>query len=306
MKRKIIKQGNGSYIFTLPIDWIRENNLQAGDEIVASQRDKALVLRHDGGKTDKVVEIKINTPNLNLIKHRILSSYLSGAAEVNLHLNFNTLKDRNNKQVDINQFVREYANSLHSFSVVEQKDNHFKIIEVSASSNNGFDSMLQQAFNSLLLMGEQSLEALKEGNKKEIEDLDFKRRDVKRFTDYCIRLLNKMEYKEHKKTASIYLIVKCIEKIAETYKHIAIHFKNNNDKNIIQLHEDINSMIRLNIAVYNKFDEKKVEEYFGIRDRIYVNIYKAGSRKTDSGLLENIEQLRRLSTSLMNELMVVQ
>ncbi|MDP2750181.1 MAG: hypothetical protein Q8O89_05090 [Nanoarchaeota archaeon] len=305
MNRKIVNQRNGSFTITLPIEWIRANNLQAGDEIVASQRDKALVLRHAGGKTDKVVEIKINTPNLNLIKHRILSSYLSGATEVNLYLNFTELQDINKRKVDINQFVRGYANSLHSFSVVEQKDNHFRIIEVSASSNNGFDSMLQQAFNSLLLMGEQSLSALKKGNVKEIEDLNFKYRDVKRFTNYCIRILNKMEYKDHKKTANIYSIVKYIEKIADTYRHIGKHYKKNPDKDIIRMYEGVNAMVRINISIYNKFDDTKLEEYFTIRDKIYLDIYKS-NRKQDKGLLENIEYMRWLSMHLMNELMVVQ
>ncbi|MDP2750450.1 MAG: AbrB/MazE/SpoVT family DNA-binding domain-containing protein [Nanoarchaeota archaeon] len=305
MKRKIIKQGNGAYVLTLPIDWIRTNNLQAGDTLTASQRDNALVLRHDGGKTDKVVEIKINTPNLNLIKHRILSAYLSGATEVNLYTNFTELQDRNKRKVDINQFVRGYANSLHSFSVVEQKDNYFKIIEVSASSNNGFDSMLQQAFNSLLLMGEQSLSALKEGNIKEIEDLNFKYKDVKRFTNYCIRLLNKLEYKDYKKTANIYAVVNYIEKIADTYRHIAKHFRKNPDNDIIRMYNGVNAMVRLNISIYNKFDDTKLEEYFMIRDKVYLDVYKSNKNK-DKALLENIEYLRWLSTHLMKELMVVQ
>ena len=44
MRRRIIKQGNNSFRSTVPIKWIKENNLEAGDEIEVFEEDNQLII----------------------------------------------------------------------------------------------------------------------------------------------------------------------------------------------------------------------------------------------------------------------
>ena len=44
MRRRIIKQGNNSFTSTVPIKWIKENNLEAGDEIEVFEEDNQLII----------------------------------------------------------------------------------------------------------------------------------------------------------------------------------------------------------------------------------------------------------------------
>jgi len=44
MKRKIIKQGHNTLTITLPSEWVKKLNLNAGDEIEVYERDSGLVI----------------------------------------------------------------------------------------------------------------------------------------------------------------------------------------------------------------------------------------------------------------------
>ncbi len=44
MRRKIIQQGNNSYTLTLPIGWVRDENILPGTEVIVEQEDKHLIV----------------------------------------------------------------------------------------------------------------------------------------------------------------------------------------------------------------------------------------------------------------------
>ena len=46
MKRKIIKQGHNTLTMTLPSDWVRKLNLEAGEEVDVCENNGSLVIKH--------------------------------------------------------------------------------------------------------------------------------------------------------------------------------------------------------------------------------------------------------------------
>ena len=53
MKRKLILQGNKSYTLTLPINWIKEQNLESGDDLEVMPQDTDLLIKGTGGKKEE-------------------------------------------------------------------------------------------------------------------------------------------------------------------------------------------------------------------------------------------------------------
>ncbi len=78
--RKIYSSGRGSYIVTLPKDWVEKNGLKAGDGILMQIGDKSIVISTGENSKKPKKDALIDAKNLEgepLIR-RIISYYLAG------------------------------------------------------------------------------------------------------------------------------------------------------------------------------------------------------------------------------------
>ena len=77
--RRIIKFGNSSYVISLPISWVKENNLKKGDLVYLEKngKDELVILptKHDTGNNGKEIVIDAANKDAETLKREITSAY---------------------------------------------------------------------------------------------------------------------------------------------------------------------------------------------------------------------------------------
>jgi phosphate uptake regulator len=304
MKRKIIKQGAG-YTITLPIDWIRKYGLDSGDEIDMNHRGASIVIGNDKSKQIENASLILNG-NKNQIINQIVAAYRKGTDEVMINFDRTDVVDRNGNTHKTNKIVQDIVNELIGFSVVEQKPNYFLIKNISKTDKDSFDIILRRAFLLLMNLSEESMKAIQKKDKKNLEEVPFIYHNIRQLVNYALRLLNKHEYHDHSKTANMYASVNNIDEIANALRHIAKHYSQPNIKisnESIILCQETHSLLRLMYELFYELKDEKLEKYFELRDKIYIDYMKGKNSKKFDGILENIGYIRVMATNLVRERM---
>ncbi len=313
MKRKIVAQGNQSLTLTLPIKWVREQGLKAGDEVDVNHSGGELILSKGSPKRGGTVKITVTpaTNNSKLLRSMIFGAYRSGADEIAIELETLELMDRDLGRVKTIKYIQDTVNLLIGVSIVEQTKNFCKIKDITGASEEEFDTILRRSFLLILSIGDQSLKAFQEKDKEAFEDVPLIYESIRKFTEYCMRLLSKYEYKEHENTGHFYAIVICFDDISDAYRHITKHFATSKlTPEVVKAYQDLNHFMR---SVYEWFysptDKKLLQELFRFRDISYKSIYSAETEKAklvqDGGVLEAIQAMRASATRMIRERMAM-
>lgn len=312
MKRKIVAQGNQSLTLTLPIKWVREQQLKPGEEIEVSQQGSELILSKEGRKKGGTVRISVTaaTNNSKLLRSLILGAYRSGADEIEVRFETLELIDRDLGRVKTIKYVQDMVNTLIGVSIVEQTKNFCRIKDITGSSEEEFDNIFRRTFLLILSIAEQSIKAFTEKDKEALEDVPLIYDSIRKFIEYSMRLLGKYEYKEHESASHFYSIVTCFEDISDAYRHLTKHFATAKlSPQVIRAYEDVNAFMRKTYDwFYSPTDQKLAQELFDIRDASYKSL-TAEKQKTkqphDSGVLEALQAMRAAATQIIRERMAM-
>ncbi|OVE74609.1 hypothetical protein BVX95_01830 [archaeon D22] len=193
-KRKIIKQGNGAYTITLPIDWIRKNKI--ADGFVTIENNNELLTIDPRGLKETQKEITINLEASDKIYLRTLISglYRQGYDIV-------TLKH----EIIDKKIVYEIVNSLFGMEIVDDAENHIIIKNIS-SENYQTDALAIKICQRI----NQMLHSLLEPDNK-TADIDIFRQNNMKTRDLCLRNLQKTS---DETSHELYSLILSLEKIS--------------------------------------------------------------------------------------------
>lgn len=312
MKRKLIKQGIGALTITLPKEWISKYNLKAGDEIEMEEIEKNLLLRTEG-KRGILRKITIDIDNLNqvLIWRYLTSAYRLGYDEITLKFS-NIEKNYDIKlsslivlekkaKMSTLEVIQDIVNRFVGLEIIDHEKNYCVIKDLGETSEKDFEITLRRIFLLLLSMTEESLLGLKKAKntKNIVRSIDI---NVDKFTDFCLRVLNKMGYKKSNKTNSIYSIIILLEFIGDEYKKISIHTYDSKlkiDSKLINIHEDINKFLNLFYELFYKFNEKRIAEIYDLDEQLTNEINSLKLNNEEKEILHHLKKIKRYITDLV-------
>ena len=207
MKRKVVKQGTSTLTVSLPSKWVHRFALKTGDEVHIEEKDNALLL---SSLSPHAIDKKtIDLANLDPLTNRcILDAYHAGHDEIRLVTPAHQ---------DIAQF-KNVLNELIGFELVEEGKNYCVLRDISGSSDKEFDNLYRRIFLLIKNMAEESAVLLKDGKFDGLLEQIAKDKEVNKFTNVCLRHLNKRGYKEFTKTQMIFSVLQRLEEIGDEYK----------------------------------------------------------------------------------------
>jgi len=209
MKRKIIQMAGKTMVVSLPSNWVKKYGIKKGEEVEVEERGTNITI--NSGKSVSTEKFKFSASGLHpLIRRTLLRAYLEGYDEIEISF------DEKEQFSLIHNLV---SNELIGFEITKQEKNICLIKDIAPVSEGEFDNILRRIFLMVKSMGETSLEAIKKKDKKELEAVIKKDLEVNKFSNFCIRLLNKRGYKDFKKTTTYFFVLNQLESIADEYKH---------------------------------------------------------------------------------------
>ncbi|MBI2142383.1 phosphate uptake regulator PhoU [Candidatus Woesearchaeota archaeon] len=252
MKRKVIQIAGSTQLVSLPRAWAKRNNIQKGQEVdVEEDGDKVIVSTTNAPKKS-VIEIDLSGITPRLADRFLARAYQLGYDE--LIINYDSL--------DVAAAIQQKVPELLGFDIYEQTKNRFVIKSISSRLEIDFDSALRKAFLIATSMADLCLEAASQKDIKALEHIRYRDLDLNKFCYFCLRAINKNQYKGHDNRI-LYYLVETLEDVGDSYKELADNLakKGVTDK-LIKAITKVNNVFKLSYEFFYKPDKGKVVDTY--------------------------------------------
>ena len=282
MKRKVNRVGQNTLTVSLPASWVKRSSIESGDEVnVIEQGTSLVVMLEDKIKPTKAV---LDTSKFGFFHKSMLSDvYHLGYDEVEVHFK----DEKEFKQ------IQDRLQSYIGFEVVDQGEKHCLIKDVSKSSELEFDSVLRRIFLLLVDISDKCVDAISNKEFERLKEIRLLEALNNRFTDYCLRVLNKRGYKDEKRRCIIYSLVHDLERIGDEYKRICDYFyeeKKAISPELLKAFQKISKYLRAYYELYYKYDQDRfryvLEEGKSIVNNMYS--YLGSKNKAEARLAHHL------------------
>lgn len=297
MKRKIIKQGHNTLTMTLPSDWVKKLNLQAGDEVDLVESGGSLIINSKQNNVSKLVEININDFTVPMLWRFFQSAYREGYDEIKLiydplkkeyegvynyyvtHFGYSRMGVGPQTQSAMDM-VQGLVSRFIGVEVIEQGKGYATIREMGEFSSKEFDSSLRRIFLLILDLFEKTNDIIKNnkiGDMKICKELHMLDTNIDRFIDYCCRINNKINDSSfHKNKPVMFSTLFLLELLGDEFKYIGTHLAQSKKKvnDVLPFAKKVKEHFETYYHLFYKFDKEKVIK-FGKNDfKIYNDHFK--------------------------------
>ena len=268
LKRKVIQIANSTQLISLPRKWSIKYGIKKGDELEVEENGNKVILHTEKGfATDKV---ELDVTDLEIMTQRCVHAlYKKGADEIKLTFIHPEL---------IESVQSALGKEAVGFEITEQGPNYCIIKHVSGELQE-FDSVLRRVFLVLISMADGSLDAIKKKDFSALKSIALLEESNNRFTTSCRRFINKIGYKDARKTGPFYYIIENMENLADQYKYLCNYLYKLRDKkvtigkDILEIYDKMNEMLRNFYELFYKFDKSKLVSMAQSRKEIVEKAY---------------------------------
>ncbi len=268
--RKIIAFGKTSFVMSLPKSWVVKNNLKKGNLIGIEENKGTLVLTPDANSEKLLEKDELDVTKLGKMTLRyMLALYKKGVDEIRVTFA---------KPELLEQIQNAIGKEAVGYEITDQGSNYC-IIKNVAGELTEFDPVMRRTFLLLISMADESLANIKKAQFDQLKSISFLEEGNNRFTTTLRRALNKGTYKEAAKVGPLYYIVEDIENIADQYKYMCNYLYERRGKKIklrkeiLDLYQKTNDMLREFYEMYYKYDPGKATDIGNKRKEIVAEFF---------------------------------
>ena len=310
MQRKVIKQGKDTLTITLPRGWTKKYDIFPGDELNLEEQERSLILTTEKGFSLQKTIINTKDLDARMIWRKFGSAYRTGYDEI--HIIFD---DPKKKYPDICKSFTDPKGTINTLEliqnlnrfigieIIDQKATYCKLKDLGKTNEAEFDNALRRIFLLLLSISSDTLEGIKNNDKETLLILESTTdTNIDRFSDFCLRILNKKGYKDFKKTSEIYSIILLLEFLGDEYKYISKNSANIKLSNFTtKLIEELNYLLKEYYELFFKYEEKNIEKLhekiFDIDKKISQAFTKANNNEKE--LFFNLHNINNIIKDLI-------
>jgi phosphate uptake regulator len=271
MKRKIVQHGSSSLTVTLPVKWVKKFNMKKGDELEVVESGPVLTVTT--GSEISMPKKRVSTTESGIFtKNNLSHLYQLGYDEIEISFDDPKTLDE----------IKQRLPDCIGFEIIDQKPNKVLIKSIATTLETEFDTLLRKAFMIANEMAKDMIGAFEKesyGKLKEIRSMESLNN---KFTDVCIRILNKKGYKAPKRTMQVYEIVKNIERIADEFKYICDLNKKISSEELRSFKQAVEYYLAF-YEMFYKFDAKLKKKLYDERNSL-VKIFSEQIEKSKNPL----------------------
>lgn len=187
LRRRIQKIKGGSYIITLPPDWIRRNNLDAKSEVFVIEKDGELIIKpYRMYNTEKI--INLNNIDIETVKYLISVYYMQGISEIEIRSETIISAEHKNEIKNLQLYLPGLTVESESFNYIKFKIHNDHQIDII----NGMKTFSQK----LLVLLEDLEKVIKNPNKEMAIDLKNRSDELYKLYNLLIRQIALISQKE--------------------------------------------------------------------------------------------------------------
>ncbi len=270
MRRKLVKQAGQAFTLTLPIDWIRNNGLEAGDEVNLIDRGKSILVKSGKKTVTGIMDFNIKGFSKRMKYTYINSAYALGVDEIDLETEEGYFHDLSQNM---------------GFALVSQKGEKSIIKDLGGVAPENMDEIFKRAFQMLMEFYDKASDDIFEGNKESIKILNKIDGEINKFTLFVERSIMKLSYPSSTTGRIMFAYSFELEKMGDEILRLwrsGIKLKiekSKKVKDIVQLGRDA---LQKSFEVYYQTNHTKIKELFEIKDLVKVKLSKLGKIDSDT------------------------
>ena len=150
MKRKVIKQGPSTLMVSLPSKWVKEHNIEQGNEVELEEISEGLLIKTDSKSKLNTITVNVSGPP-KLIRRYIGNIYRKGYDEITLEFD----------DPSSIKHIEKYSQDFLGLQITEQGKKYCVLHSVASLKIEEYDSMVNRIFLLILEMGSDVIDALK-------------------------------------------------------------------------------------------------------------------------------------------------
>jgi phosphate uptake regulator len=280
MKRKAIQLANNTLVVSLPAKWVRQNNIEKGNELEVNAKEKLLVIRKDAGAgfEPKKISIDLSGMSASLVWNYMNAIYRTGVNEIEIFFSEPTIKNiktgKTKKTMDV---MSRITDKMIGMEIIRQSKNSCTLKEVTQLKGDEYHNVLNRIFLSLATMSKDVLVAAENKDTETLENIYlYSEVNINKLSDYCMRILNMQGLKDFKESNANYLITFLLEEIGDVYANIARSVAANPGTTIVpetlSLLEETNALLLLSHKLFLNPKSKYYISFHEERNRVKKNI----------------------------------
>lgn len=291
MKRKVIKQGNGTLTITLPKKWTEKVGLTGEDEISLREAEDKLIIETESHKKTRAEVNLSGLTSARTLKWVIASLYKKGYSEIQL-----SYTDPKTPRI-----VRESLGSaITGFAIMEQSKKKMVLKSLTTDSQEEFEPSLRRAFLVTLSLAEGIQERLESKNTKGLIELCALEKTNNQFVNICERLLL-TKGDDTPKTIMQYVLVWNVEKVCDTYRDICKHLEGKKvPAPIASVHKEVLTFVRGYYELLYQFSLTKLQHLIETEQKLSSKISKIKDAQLSFLLQTIVEKTLEFSGPLTN------
>lgn len=221
MRRTLVKQGHNTLTVSLPRHWCDANGLGGGEEIDIVEKGSCLLLSKEAFKGAGSVAVDATGLTRSTLIMLIESLYTYGYDTIEI-----TTKDAKAKygykdqECTVPSVVHYAVDRLLGAEIVSSSSTHYTIQVLTETSRETFDVVLRRIFRLLPEMIAQFIDGARRKDEAMRDAVVLKYNDIKKFTNYALRILNKFGHDDTDKTTFYFAIISYLGKMSESVKNL--------------------------------------------------------------------------------------
>jgi len=257
MKRKVIKQGPSTLMVSLPSKWVKEHNIEQGNEVELEEISEGLLIKTDSKSKLNTITVNVSGPP-KLIRRYIGNIYRKGYDEITLEFD----------DPSSIKHIEKYSQDFLGLQITEQGKKYCVLHSVASLKIEEYDSMVNRIFLLILEMGSDVIDALKKKDLDELSNIAILDNSVNKLFNACLRIINRPGF-PRKVYFSGKLLIR-LEDAGDRYRDLAEYLLSLKDlkisKETMAFLCHINEKVRKLYELYSKFDKEKILYIFDKRE----------------------------------------
>lgn len=274
MKRKAIQLANQTLVISLPSKWVKQQNIKKGDEIDLEEEDEKLIIRGSFEPEMKTSSLDLKDYSSMIIYRQLRLLYRKGYDKL-------ILKYKNPTQMNV---LEDTIKNLIGFEIVEQSKNECIIEDIAESQTKDIDKLIKRVIMLMMSMCEELQDDSKPLDSDRLKDIILTDKQINKFSDYIIRLINKNVIHKKIKKELLFFLALQLEIIGDRCKMVA--------EKIIDLNSEKNNF------AFNKVTTDFLKETYKILGLFNSSLYK----ESEESLVKKIEEIRELIRKVYEEI----
>lgn len=294
MKRRLVRQAGQAITITLPIEWIRENNLKPGNEVELDIVEKSIIIRTGNKSVGKSVELKTGELKQRITRDYIHSAYALGIDEIII-------------ESDIN--IYKILGESIGYAVVKQKSDTYTIKDISGTEYTNLEEIFKQIFQMLISFYDKVITEIFINSKMDMDLITQLDSDINKYTLYLERAIIKHAYDDNTLGKIMFAYAYALEQIGdEIYRagRTAITYSIKNKNSLKQIYDISNNSLLKLFELHYQFSNEKLQQLMDLKEEIRRKTEKLKTDNHTTLFLSHAVRITEESSNLIQLILMLQ